>query len=198
MSKRKKFKKKHGSKQKTLEKSEGNTSDSRKSIGSKVWLIVQIIMTVLSLWGIFLTTWVIYYPRVSVSPGDALDSSNPANTPFIIKNQGYVSIYDVVPSCAMDFITYPSGITAIAEKPFANDFSIIEQNAKVIAPEEPYTILLPFILMENNKIEESDIAIKLTFKPIKWLSWQHDTIHRFVSVQNKDGQWKWYPQPIDK
>lgn len=198
MSKRKKFKKKHGSKQKTLEKSKSNTSDSRKSIGSKLWLIVQIIMGVLSLWGIILTTWVIFYPRVSVCPGDALDSSNPANTPFIIKNQGYVSIHNVVSSSPMNIITYPGGTVAKAEVPFDNSFSNPQQVAKVIAPEKQFTILLPFIYMENNKIEESDIAIKLTFNPIKWLPWQYETIHRFVSVKDKDGQWKWYPQPIDK
>lgn len=194
MSKRKKFKKKHGSKQKTLEKSNSNTSNSRKSIGSKVWLIVQIVVAVLALWGGYSTL----KPRIDVRPGDAYDSSNPATISFIIKNQGYVSIYDVVPSSPMNVITYPGDITVKAQVPFANSFSIPEQIAKVIAPGKEHTIDLPFSLMENNKIEESDIAIKLTFKRIKWLPWQSETIHRFVSFENKDGQWKWRSQLVDK
>ena len=197
MSKRKKFKKKHGSKQKTLEKSNSNTSDSRRSIGSKLRMIGKIFMVVLAIWGAY-AAFVTFKPRIDVRPGDAYDSSNPATTSFIIKNQGHVPIYDVVPSIAMDVIRLPGDITVIAKEPFANSFSIPEQIAKVIAPGKEHTIDLPFSLMENNKIEESDIAIKLTFKRIKWLPWPSETIHRFVSFENKDGQWKWRSQLIDK
>jgi hypothetical protein len=192
MTKRKRNKKKHSG-QRTLKDSKSDTSDSRKSIGSKVWLIVQIVVAVLAL----CTAYVTFKPRIDVRPGDAYDSSNPATTSFIIKNQGHVSIYDVVPSSPMNVITYPGDITAKAQVPFANSFSIPEQIAKVIAPGKEHTIDLPFSLMENNKIEESDIVIKLTFKWIKWLPWPSETTHRFVSFENNDGQWKWRSQLIE-
>ena len=35
------------------------------------------------------------YPRISVSPGTSLDLNNPFQTPFILKNDGYLSIFDI-------------------------------------------------------------------------------------------------------
>lgn len=35
------------------------------------------------------------YPRISISPGTPLDLSNPFQTPFILKNDGYLSIFDI-------------------------------------------------------------------------------------------------------
>ncbi len=195
MTKRKKNKKKHSSMQRTLKDGKSNTSGSRRSISSKLWMLGKFFMVALAIWsGGYLTL----KPRIDVRSGDAYDSNNPVTIPFIIKNQGYVSIYDVKSSSSMNVIRLHGDITIRAEVPFANSFSDPKQVAKIIAPGEGFTIVLPYIHMENNKFEESDIAIRLTFKPIKWLPWQYETIHRFVSVQNKDGRWKWHSQPIDK
>jgi hypothetical protein len=35
------------------------------------------------------------YPRVSITPGVSLDLHNPYKTPFIIKNDGYLPLYDI-------------------------------------------------------------------------------------------------------
>ncbi len=195
MSKRKKIKEKDCSGQKTLKEIKSNTSGSRRSCVRMLKVIVTIILPLLlAIWG----AWLTVKPRVFVYPEVALDPNNPANTPFVMENKGYISIYDVNFSCPMNYLTFPGSIRAIAEVPYDNSFSTPQQVAKVIAPGEQYTILLPFIFMEHNKIEESDIAIELTFKPIKWLPWRCKTKHRFVSAHSKDGQWHWFPQPIDK
>ena len=80
---------------------------------------------------------------------------------------------------------------------YSNRFSDPKHVASVIVPGEQYSVLLSLSGMKNNKIENADIAIVLTFKP-KWLPWRRETKHRFVSTQSKDGQWHWFPQPIDK
>ncbi|MDH4201963.1 MAG: hypothetical protein OEV87_03635 [Phycisphaerae bacterium] len=191
--KKKIIKKKYDSKSKYLEESRNNIPHQRKlCVCTK--LIGKGILTLLAIWG----AWVTLNPRVFVYPDIALDPNNPANTSFVIQNQGYLPIYDVTFSCSMKYLTLPGDIHVIAEEPYDNSFSDPKQTAKVIAPGKLYTILLPIIFMENNKIEESDIAIELTFRPIKWLPWQYETRHRFISIKGKDGQWHWVPQVIDK
>lgn len=153
----------------------------------------KIFMVTLTLW----IGHVTLKPRIDVRPIDAYDPSNPATTSFIIKNQGYVSIYNVVPSTPMKEIKLSGDITIRAQVPFANDFSITEDVAKVIAPGKEHTINLFFRHMKNNRMKESDIAIKLTFERFKWLPWQSEKMYRFESVENIDGQWKWHPKLID-
>jgi hypothetical protein len=166
----------------------------------KRWLKIAltVVVNLLALWGGILTIWVVYYPRVFVDPATALDPNNPAFTPFVVHNQGYLSIHDVKFSCAMKYIKYPDGTLAIAEEEYDNSFSDPKQIASVIAAGEKYTELLPLTGMEHNQITNADIAIVLSFRPIKWLPWRRKTRHRFVSTQGKDSQWHWLPQPINE
>lgn len=161
-------------------------------------IVLSIAGKLLALWGGILTIWVVYYPRVFVDPAAALDPNNPAFTPFVVHNQGYFSIHDVTFACSMEYIKYPDGTLAIAQKEYDNCFFDPKQIASVIAAGEKYSELLPLTGMEHNRIENADIAIVLSFKPIKWLPWRRKTRHRFVSTQSKDSQWHWLPQPISK
>lgn len=198
MPKKKKPKKKRYSGPNTPKGNKDNASGSRKPCAKRLLQVVgKTIMTLLAILGVFLSIWVTFNPRVFVHPTVALDSNNPATTPFIVQNQGYISIYDVKHSGSMRYITYPNDVIAIAEVPYDNNFST-KHIANIIAPGEQYTVFLPFYYMKNNKIEESDIAIELSFKPIKWWPWPWKTKHRFISAQGKDGQWHWLPQPINK
>lgn len=192
MSKSKKSKKKPSLGQKNFKESKSNISGSGKYciIMSKVG---KIILILLSIWG----GWVTLVPRVFVDSLVNLDPNNPANIPFVVQNNGYLSIHDVKFTCSMKSLTFPGGIRAIAQVPYDNCFSGPKQVSHMIAPGERSTEFLPFLYMEHNKIEESDIAIVLTFKPIKWLPWRCKTMHRFISYQ-ENGQWHWSPQPIDK
>jgi hypothetical protein len=161
-------------------------------------IALSVVVNILALWGGVLTIWVVYYPRVSVDPASALDPNNPAFTPFVVHNQGYWSIHDVKFSCTMKYIKYPGKIVAVAQKEYENSFSDPKQIVDVIAAGEKYTELLPLTGMEHNRIENADIAIVLSFKPINWLPWRRETRHRFVSTQGKDRLWHWLPQPINE
>ncbi len=199
MPKKKKPKKKRYSKPRTSKGNKDNASGSRKPSAKRLLQVIgKIFLILLAIWGAFLTTWITFNPRVFVQPAVALDPNNPANTPFVVQNQGYISIHDVKFSCSIKYLTFPGGIRAEAQIPYDNSFSNPKHMASIIAPGEQYSELLPFIDMEHNKIEESDIAIILSFKPIKWLPWRCKTKHRFVSTQSKDGLWHWFPQPVDK
>ena len=161
-------------------------------------MLVSVVLWLLGLLGTMLGIWTVLTPKVSVEPGIALDPNNPAFTPFVVHNEGSFSIYKVMFSCSMAEIQYPGGIRAIAEKRFANSFADPKQIASVIKPGEKYTQLLPLAKMEHNTIERADIAIDLSYRPIKWFPKQRSSQHRFVSTQDKNGQWHWLPQPIDE
>lgn len=172
-----------------------DTSGSRRT---RAIMVLSIALKILAVWGVALTTWVVLYPRIFVYPATPLDPNNPAYTPFVAHNQGYLSIYDVKFSCSIKYLKLPGDILVVGLGNYTNRFSDPKHVANVIAPGEQYSELLPLTGMEHNKIENADIAIVLTFKPIKWVSWRRKTLHRFVATQGKDGEWHWLPQPIKK
>ena len=172
--------------------------NSTKSRGKLNKMVIFIILNVLAVWGVVLTTWVVFNPRVFVlSTGVALDPNNPAFSPFVVQNQGYLAIYDVNVSCSVKHLKLPGDIHVVGLGDYSNRFSDPKQVASVIAPGEQYTILLPLTGMKHNKIENADIAIVLSFKP-QCLPCRRKTLHRFISTQSKDGQWHWFQQPINK
>jgi hypothetical protein len=183
----------------TPEGNKDNTSVSKISCTRRLLKVIgKTIQAALAVWGVVLSTWVVFNPRVFVCPAVALDPNNPAFTPFVVHNQGYLAIHDVKFSCSMKYLKLPGNILVVGLGDYTNRFSNPKHVANVIAPGEQYSELLPLTGMEHNKIENADIAIVLTFKPVKWLSWQRETLHRFVATQGKDGQWHWLPQPINK
>lgn len=179
----------------TQNKTKNSKTISKKSLIKRVFTCI---LAILSIWGICLTTWVVFVPRVFVYPGVSLDPNNPAFTTFTVQNQGNFNVYDVKVSNSVKYLKLPGDILVVGLGNYTNRFSDPKHVASVIAPWEQYSVPLALTGMEHNKIENADIAIVLTFKPSKWLSWQHETLHRFVSTQGKDKQWHWLPQPIKK
>lgn len=161
-------------------------------------MVLSIALKILAVWGVVLSMWVVFNPRVFVrSSGVALDPNNPAFTPFVVQNLGYLAIYNVTVKCSVKYLKLPGDIHVVGLGDYTNRFSDPKQVASVIAPGEEYTILLPLTGLEHNRIENADIAIVLSFKP-RWLPWQREMLHRFVTTQSKDGQWYWFQQPINK
>jgi hypothetical protein len=161
-------------------------------------MILSIALKILAVWGVILSMWVVSNPRVFVrSSGVALDPNNPAFTPFVVQNLGYLAIYNVTVKCSVKHLKLSGDINVVGLGDYTNRFSDPKHVASVIAPGEEYTILLPLTGLEHNQIENADIAIVLSFKP-RWLPWQREMLHRFVTTQSKDGQWYWFQQPINK
>ncbi len=201
MSKKNKYIKKKNSNVKHIsdQKNPGSHKDNAfQSRGSPIKILFLIFVNALAIWGVVLSTWVVFNPRVFVDPAVSLDPKNPAFTPFVVHNQGYLAIHDVKFSCSMKYLKLPDGTTVIGLGDYTNRFSNPKHVANVIAPGERYSELLPFTGMEHNTFENADIAIVLTFKPIKWSPWTCETLHRFVATQGKDRQWHWLPEPINK
>lgn len=165
---------------------------------SKTRRLVSVVLWLLGILGTMLGIWTVLTPKVSVEPSVALDPNNPAFTPFVVHNQGQFSIYQVEFSCSMAEIHFPGGIRAIAEKEYENSFSDPRQIASIIGPGEKYTQLLPLTKLGYDNFEQADIAINLSYRPIKWFPKQRSSQHRFVSTKDTNGIWHWLPQPIDE
>ena len=159
---------------------------------------VRLIIDVIAVWGVLLTTIVTCNPKVLVYPSAILDKDNPSFTAFTINNQGYLSIWDVSISSSIKYLKYPGDITVIGLGEYDNRFYDPKQVAHVIKPTEQYTEILPFTGMEHNNFLDADIAIVLNYRPFKWLPYKRETLHRFVTKQDKDGIWHWFQEPIGK
>jgi len=158
-------------------------------------LIVALIGTVAAAIGI----WSYVKPRVSVHTGVPLTPSNPVSTPFVIRNDGQLSIRDVKCSNSMkELVENDMGVTIIGLGDYSNRFSDLQQVARVIYPGEEYSIQLYFSKLKHHQFGKMDIAIVISFRPIKWLSWHKESLHRFVTRLGEDGQWHWQPMPIKK
>jgi hypothetical protein len=178
----------------TSKSSEDNVLGLKKLLRSALLIVWNILGAVC----IFITIWVAVTPRVFIYPSAALDTANPVFTPFVIRNEGYLSIYDVKFSCSMKYLKFHGDILAIGLGDYTNRFSDPKQFARIIAPGEGCSELIPLSGLEHNQIENADIAIVLSFRPIGWLPWRREQLYRFVVNVGKDGQRYWLPQPIQK
>lgn len=165
---------------------------------SRVRRVLSIILAVLGVWGVYLTTWVVATPRVFVYPSISLDPANPMFTMFVVRNEGYLAIRDVKFECSIDSLTLSDGTQVKAEVPYDNRFFDPNQVARVIDPGEEWSELLPLSGLEHNQFKSADLAVVVSFRPFKWLPWRQKRKHRFETRVGKDGQWHWFPQPINK
>ena len=157
------------------------------------------VMNILAVWGVLITTWIAFTPRLYVYPSASIDPSNPVFTFFVVRNNRHLAICDVKQSASMKYLKLPGDILVVGLGDYTNRFSDPKQVANLIYPGEEYSFLLPFSNLEHNQIENADIAIVLSFRRFRWLPWwRKESLHRFISIKGKDGQWHWLPQPIKK
>lgn len=152
---------------------------------------------------VFATIWIAVNPRVYVYPSINLDPTNPVFTPFVVRNEGYLAIRDVKFSCAIKYIKHPGprGTQIIGLGDYENKFYDPKQVARVIAPGEEASELLPLSGMEHNQFENADIAVRLLFRPFRlwpFSLYEREELHRFELKTGKNGQRHWFSQPINK
>ena len=144
-----------------------------------------------------LSLWVIFNPRVFVYTSHSLDPENPVYTYFVVRNEGHFNIHDVTFSCSIEEIELISGTKIIAEAPLDNRFSDPSQTARIIAPGEEYSALLPLSGLKDNKFKSGVIAVGLSFRP-SFRRRDYKKKHRFEICTAKDGKRHWLHQPLNK
>jgi hypothetical protein len=101
-----------------------------------------------------------FWPRISVSPSVAWDSSNPIQSTFTIKNDSNIMCYAI----KYDIGT---GLTVHSDLTFNGpEMSGVGQEIPKLCPNEGSTISIEKIVTTSpNAIDEAEIYINLTYSP---------------------------------
>ena len=119
----------------------------------KKWRVPLMMLGLISsLVGIFGFLFLVY-PRISLYPGESLNSHDPFQTPFILKNDGYLPIYDV------DYSLNVEKMEDINHNTFANVTIMGVSNMRNIPKLNPNKTSALFI---NRTIKEPDNFIKFS------------------------------------
>jgi hypothetical protein len=120
-----------------------------------------------------LAAWGILYPRLTVEvPQPEIDRYNPGILSFLIRNTGYIPLYNVKPAiapCEIDF-----GIPqrrVVCNGHLSVGFGRIQWWSKVLYPAESQTIELgdmfsyPGKLTDETKLYVADFLVRIEFQP---------------------------------
>jgi len=150
-----------------------------------VWAVIVAITVIVGLVGV-----VELYPRVSVSSNESLDPSTPFSSPFIVSNEGLLSIYDVEFQCDIKNVEATNNIKL-------GGFSTMRP-VKVIpiinpAGKETTQCARNSFAPASGKFENADISIVVNFR-LFWIPLSLTRKFRFVTEKDKSGQLHWFPK----
>jgi hypothetical protein len=142
--------------------------------------------------GLFLVPKIAISPFASVSPDDTFA------TPFLIKNEGYLSLQAIQYYCALyDFKFKDSAIKRWARKNvlFSTKPKLATPKLK---PNESTTILCDFRAFSHaggsvGPMNDGDMAIVASFRP-SFLFWRREYRQRFTTMKSANGILYWHPQ----
>jgi hypothetical protein len=135
-----------------------------------------------------------FLPKISVTPSELLDPSNPFSAPFIISNEGVlpfhsvsyrVHIREVQSEDGAKVIIYKKGITI-------SDFLISN-----ISPGEKATTGVPFPFKFQTRIKSADITFVVIYRP-DWLPWHGEQRFRFGLAKKSNNSWTWLPRAMSE
>ena len=147
---------------------------SKKIIGSTLAIIAVV--------GFFFTVW----PRISLTPGVSLDLHKPFETPFIIKNDGYLPLYDVQYSLTAERMEWMDGNTFTNVG--GNTGNLIEK----LDPNKSSALFVNRIFkLPPNNVKNVRIFIQVTYKPFL-LPFRFTDRIRFKAEINANREYIWY------
>lgn len=155
------------------------------------WKIVVFISVIFGIYA----TWVqVFSSRLSVSVENALDPKNIFSTPFIISNDGYVSLYDVQIELGVGEMNSKNDRSLNKEPTFNSKLRFPNSTAKELMPTEKLTYKVP---INSKSIKIADVAISISYRP-EWGIWRKEDRFRFQTSRASDGQLYWMPNPLSK
>ena len=128
------------------------------------------------------------YPRISLSPGQSLNTHDPFQTPFIIKNDGYLPLYNI------DYLLNLESMEDINHNRFTNN--IIGQPSRgIIAELKPNRTSSIFInravVAPPNHIKYVEATIRITYRPFL-VPFNFTENIRFKTERNNNGEYIWF------
>ena len=140
-----------------------------------------------SLVGIFGFLFLVY-PRISVYPGESLNSHAPFQTPFILKNDGYLPIYDINYFLNIEkFEDYLNFTKIIGTMSLAHGMRSIPKlgSNKTSALTIEHAISMP-----NDFVKFAEIHISIKYRPFLFPFSLTENIH-FKTERKNNGEYVW-------
>jgi hypothetical protein len=150
----------------------------------KVW---QAVIFILGVPGIYVGILSIL-PRVSVSPGELLRSSQPLSVPLVVSNDGVLDIHDAKLFCAIDRIVDEKHLSleaAIADNSDTFELGDIGSDGRA-------TTFCVNAIGFGAPILEAHIIVLLSFRP-DFLPWRTDRHFHFRGTSGENKSFHWVP-----
>ena len=135
-------------------------------------------------------------PKIAVSAASSLDPNNAFATPFIIKNDGPLSIKTVEYSCGLYRLEFvkPPIIQRYAQEDVR--FVFTDASAK-IAANESATVFCPFsfdkTFAQLGPLISGDLSVIISYRPA-FVFWRREQRQRFSTIKAADGKLYWHPR----
>ena len=156
-----------------------NTATNNSKILKKFFSVLMVIITIASF--IFFI-----YPRISLFPGNSLNRYKPFETPFIIKNDGYLPIYKIRYTVAVEELELLDGNKFI-------DCSVTtEAIIEKINPNKTSALFIDKTFVLNpGDVKYLRMYIKIEYYPfLSPFPFSEDI--RFKTELNIDGEFYWF------
>lgn len=159
-----------------------------KKIFTSLWSVIVIISVMLAFY--------IFYPKVSVAPSSSLNLQNALMTPFIISNEGNMTIKEVT------YLFEPYNVGADRGRGFVNGDSkrggvkmTTNDIVPTLEPGEKKTMIFPPQIKFAFTIASVDMAIHVRFRLpfLPFIQWER--VFRFITARDVNGVLNWYPMP---
>lgn len=139
----------------------------------------------------------VFYPRVSTSTAETLDAQQPLLTPFIISNDGMISLKKIQFFIGLGSITTSSGFHVQGSPDFSSLLTVTNNTIPILKAGEKYTVLFP-VNFKVGDVNYANIAVIIRFKHpfLPWRIWQYT--FRFTTVRSANGRLQWYPQSLSQ
>jgi len=160
----------------------------------KKWRVPLMMLGLISsLVGIFGFLFLVY-PRISLYPGEALNSYDPFQTPFILKNDGYLPIYDV------DYSLNVEKMEDINHNTFTNCTFLWNKNRlPKLNPNKTSALFINRTIKEpDNFIKFSEVHVSVKYRPFL-VPFSFTENIRFKTEIKNNGEYIWlesYDEPL--
>lgn len=151
--------------------------------------VVLAICTIVS----FVLSFVVFWPRISVETGEALDPRNPFSIPFIVKNDGYLLCYSVHHSLNIKNIELKNQIIFKG-----GGVEGLDEDIPKLCPNNSSAISIQRMFgMPSDFVEKAEIYIDLSYKT-RWIPHTFKDSYRFKMARKSNGDYVWQKKYDDK
>ena len=144
--------------------------------------------------GLAITLILGYYglkPRLTIIPGERLESANPLPMLLNVTNNGQLSVYSVKLACEIDSIwsARNTGIEGLSLTDLTSHREEIESG---------HTATMQCPVGVGPDLAKAEFTARVSFQPVGWLPFRSDTVERFSAHIGQDGKVTWRTKdPID-